>query len=94
MSSRATAKIERVLLKKGFVRSDTHHKYLELAVNGKRRGIRTFLSHGIDEYGDGLLSAVAKELHLTKAELLRLIDCLMSGEEYIQTLVEAGHMGL
>ena len=54
--------------------------------------IRTFLSHGIADYGDDLLAKVARQLKLTKAELLDLIDCRMSGEDYVALLRERGEL--
>lgn len=90
MTSRGTRDIERALLRKGFVRQDTHHRYLRLYTGGEPQDVFTRLSHGIPEYGDALLGQVARQLFLIKRELLDLIDCRMSGEQYAALLRERG----
>lgn len=49
-----------------------------LVVEGRRLGIRTYVSHSIREYGDNLLAGVARELKLRRAELAAFIQCPMS----------------
>jgi len=48
------------------------------------------MSHGAKEYGDTLLSLMARELHLTRKELDALIQCPMSGEAYADLLIARG----
>ena len=60
MTSRPTRGIGRALLSKGFERSNSHHRFLDLVVDGVPTEIGTRLSHGIDEYGDDLLAKVAR----------------------------------
>ena len=45
-----------------------------------------FISHGANDYGDKLLSALADQLKLSKKELLRFIDGKMTQEEYEKIL--------
>ena len=44
------------------------------ACAGKVSGIRTYLSHGDKDYGDALLARVAQQLHISKRELLELVE--------------------
>jgi hypothetical protein len=90
MTSRSTRDIERALLRKGFIREDTHHRFLILLGPSGDEAARTRLSHGIREYGDDLLAKVADQLRLSKRELLDPIDCRMSGEQYVALLSERG----
>ena len=90
MTSRSTHDIERALLRKGFIREDTHHRFLIFLGPSGDEATRTRLSHGIPEYGDDLLAKVAGQLRLGKRELLELIDCRMSGEQYAALLQERG----
>jgi len=84
-----TSKIAASLLKKGFVQKETHHSYYLLFVNGKKTSIRTRLSHGSSEYGPNLLSQVKKQLGLkTMEELDDFINCPMSGEAYVELLLD------
>lgn len=92
MVSRSSRDIESALLRKGFRFADSHHKFLRLFRGTEPQPVQTFLSHGSKEYGDQLLAQVARQLHLTKAELLRLIDCEMSGEDYMTLMLERGHV--
>jgi len=91
MASRKGSEIERALLAKGFRYDNAHHRYLTLHVEGSATAIRTYVSHGTRDYGDDLLAKVRKQLHLPrKADLLDLIDCPMSGADYITVLRNQG----
>ena len=78
-------KIEDALLKKGFVREDSHHRYFYHVFEGKRTGAYTYTSHGTSykTYGDPLLKRMKQELRLdTLKETIDLLKCPMSGEDY------------
>lgn len=91
MASRKGSKIESALLNKGFRYDNTHHRYLILHVDDKRTAIRTRISHSSPDYGDPLLSEVRKQLHLaSKDDLLRLVDCPMSANDYLVILQDQG----
>lgn len=91
MAVRSGDRIERALLAKGFRREMTHHRYRVLHVAGKPTSVRTFVSHGRKEYGDDLLGRVRQQLGLErKQDLLRLLDCPMEYEEYVEGLRERG----
>ena len=80
------------LLRKGFERVETHHTMLWFTVEGRRTSIHTWISHGKRKLDYRLLRLVAKELHLSKGELLRFVQCEMSYEDYLHRLIEAGHV--
>ena len=80
------------LLKKGFERAETHHTMLWLMVQGRRTSIHTWLSHGQRKLDDRLLRLVAGELHLSRAELLKFVECEMSREDYHRRMVDRGHL--
>lgn len=50
------------------------------------KGVHTQISHGKNEYSDHLLSKVAKQLKVNKQELIDLIKCPISKEEYLNIL--------
>lgn len=88
-------KIEKSLKKKGFVPDSTreHHRYYHHQVNGKPSGAYAYVSHGTGYkvYGDGLLLKMYKTLKLDdKQQLVRLVGCPMTGEEYVEILKNKG----
>jgi len=86
--------ISSALKKKGFVENPSRdHIRYTLFNNGKKTGVYTFISHGLSEYGDSLISLVKKQLHLqSKVELQDFINCPMTKEEYLNLLIERGHV--
>jgi predicted RNA binding protein YcfA (HicA-like mRNA interferase family) len=82
--------IEKALLKKGFQkeRGRSRHKKFTLYIRGRRTSIYTFISHGINEYGDDLLNKMRNQLHLTKRQLIDLIECPLKHEGLIEILEE------
>ncbi len=90
MSSRKTKQIKSALERKGFVQSNSDHKVFRLHVKGKITGIRTQLSHGSNEYNDNLLALVARQLRLRRRQLDDLIDCPLSGDDYVTHLIKSG----
>ncbi|MEK7406395.1 MAG: hypothetical protein AAB225_14940 [Acidobacteriota bacterium] len=82
------------LLNTGFVKIEAaHHTMFWLVAGGRRRAIRTRLSHGQRKVDDWLLSEMAKQVRLSKQELLSLIDCEMTGEEYLRLMIDRGYFG-
>ena len=86
------AAIVAALLAKGFILENRDHKYLFFHVRGKKTGVFTFISHGERDADDWLLARIARQLRLTKKELLALIECSLSQDEYLRLLVERGHV--
>jgi len=80
------------LLAKGFEQDKTHHAMFWLVAGGKKRAIRTRLSHGVREYGDALLGLVARQMRLRRPELDDFIRCPMDGAGYFQLLIERGEI--
>jgi hypothetical protein len=95
MTTVRTRDIRKALTGKGFqVIGCTHHEMLWFFAHGKKTSIRTRLSHGSNEYDDGLLGLMAKQLKLRRADLDRLIECPLTEEEYVNGLIQNGHVRL
>lgn len=82
-------KAYRSLRKKGFIDSKVHsgdHKYLVYYLDGEMI-VHTKISHGgkkdLDAY---LITQMAKQCKLTKSQFADLINCPMSGEQYLAIL--------
>jgi predicted RNA binding protein YcfA (HicA-like mRNA interferase family) len=83
LTAKHSKPIERSLKAFGFVEELSHHRQFRyFTVDGTPTKAKTFISHGSKDYGDKLLSSMARQLYLTKKELLRLIDGEMTREEY------------
>lgn len=84
-----TRKISSSLQSKGFEKIESDHTFYWFFLEGLRTHIKTKISHGKNEYGDYLLSAMRKQLKLNSPlELKDLINCPMSQERYIELLRE------
>lgn len=85
--------IAAALERKGFVAEQGHRTVCQPVVDGKRRSIHTYLSHGIDEYGPALLARMRKQLGFPdSASLSRFIDCDLGYDDYVRLLREAGEI--
>lgn len=83
MTVRKTDKISRSLESKGFKEMPKKdHKTYYLCVDDKTTRIHTKFSHGMKEISDTLISKMAGQLYLTKAEFLSFVDCNLDGESY------------
>lgn len=82
--------ISSALKKKGFVENPSRdHIRYTLYNNGKKTGVFTFISHGLKEYGDNLISSVKKQMRLqSKSEFQDFVNCPMTKEDYIKLLIE------
>lgn len=90
MKPRKARDIEAALLQKGFMKKSSHHYLFYLHIDGKITGIHTFMSHGIREYGDPLLTKMKTQLHLSAKELESFIQCPLTFEEYVSLLGKRG----
>jgi len=90
MTSRKTRDIEASLLKKGFKRQITHHKYYWFYVNDQKTPVWTKVSHATREIPDHLLSTMARQLKLNGSEFNVLIDCLLIEKGYLAILRNKG----
>jgi len=88
MATRKAREIKEGLIKKGFIAYQRDHTYLFFSVEGRKSGVHTKISHGNKEYGDNILSLVARQLHITTKQLDDLLDCPMSYEDYLSMLQE------
>ena len=41
---------------------------------------------------DRLLRLMARELHLSRVDLLRFVECEMSYEDYLRRMIDEGHL--
>ena len=90
MNVRKTRDIRQALLSKGFSLREggSHEKYFLQDHNGKVTAIFTLLSRGSKprEYDDRLLGRMARQLKLSKDQLLDLIDCPLQHAAYLDLL--------
>lgn len=82
--------IASALLNKGFKSSESHHTQYRFYYGGRKTIVKTYLSHGLREYDDSLLSQMKRQLGLTKQQLMDLINCPLSEDEYIAILLANG----
>lgn len=80
--------IDRALQAKGFRKKKRDHHRYYLYVDGRKTRVHTKLSHGTREYGPSLLSAMSRQLHVTRSELDELIRCPLGYDDYVALLVE------
>ncbi len=52
--------------------------------------IWTMVSHNGQEIGDNLLKAMSQQLKLSTKEFCKMLDCNISGPEYLQMLRDRG----
>ncbi len=95
MKTRKSKDIKNVLQQKGFLLhpEKQHHQFFYLYVDGKKQHIHTYISHGIREYGNSLMSQMKKQLKfrdVNKAE--DFFDCPLSYEDYIKMLQDEGEL--
>jgi len=74
------------LVKKGFQKKENDHTFLQLYVDGLKTPIYTKVSHGEKEIGDKLLSAMARQVQLTRRQFVELIECPLTGTAYVEML--------
>jgi hypothetical protein len=92
VSSYPVRSIRRALLAKGFQEEQSHHSFFRLVVHGQTTAVLTKLGHGAREYGDSLLSRMARQMHLSRRELDAFLRCPMSATDYTRLLVRRGEL--
>ncbi|MDD5615880.1 MAG: hypothetical protein PHH85_06725 [Candidatus Methanoperedens sp.] len=90
MSTYKTKDMGSALSKKGFKSNQSHHTFYVFYFNGKKTNIKTFISHRKKEYGDALISAMKKQLHLSREEFDDLISCPLKEEMLIKLYLKKG----
>lgn len=94
MAQRKRSEIKKALSNKGFIKKtkSSDHEYYILTFEGKKTPIFTKISRGskYKDYSQSLLSLMSKQLKLSNSQLLALIDCTMTHENYLAVLNEKG----
>ena len=83
------------LLKKGFIRKESHHHYFFHIHNGLETGIKTKVSHTpkMKDISNDLISQIRKQLKLdTNSQVKDLANCPMSEKDYIDILQRNGKL--
>jgi hypothetical protein len=87
-----TRDIKTALLKKGFVKYNSHHEMYGLAVDGRKSGIRTRISHGERKADRWLQRQMATQLKLSASEFAGFVECGLTRETYISLMSKRGHI--
>ncbi len=85
--------LERALSGKGFTLDDKRdHRYYWLFVGGKYTGIYTKVStgKGYRTIDDSLVSKIARQLKISRQDLLDLVECSLTAAGYLDKLRESG----
>ncbi len=91
MKPRKSKELASMLAQKGFRQRESHHHLFVLHVDGKATGIRTFVSHGVKEYGDMLLAKMKQQMHFQSTKQMDdFFDCSMQEADYIRLLSDTG----
>ncbi len=89
---RSKQSVERALRLKGFEARETHHRYfIYVTTQGERTSITTKTSHGgRRDLSDPLLSQMARQCKLNRAQFLELVDCPLDRDAYEAILRSQG----
>lgn len=77
---------------KGFVNEKSDHVFYHLYIDGKKTSIRTQLSHNKQDVDDYLIRFMKRQTKLTKNQFIDLIKCPLSKKDYINLLIQNGHV--
>lgn len=94
MASLNKDSVIRNLTKKGFVRHEGDHTYLNyVTLDGKKTGIRTKISHGSHkDIASGLVSAMAAQCRLTTRDFIEFAKCHIDQNQYEAKLTAGGYL--
>ncbi len=94
MKIRKSKEISKILLKKGFKLDNTHHQYYYFYdADDKRTPVYTYISHGIDEYGNDLMTKLKKQLKFQQTKDCEdFLDCPLTKEDYLKLLKNNGEL--
>ena len=93
MANRDRSKIRKNLKKKGFAKTEGgNHEVYTFEYKGRRTDAVTIISRGsgYKTYGSKLIGDMARQLFLTKDQLLKLIDCPLEQPDYERILISKG----
>ena len=65
---------------------------LWFVVQGRCTSIHTWVSHWQRKLDDRPLRLMAGELHLSRAKLLKFVECQISYEDYLRRMIDGGHL--
>ena len=84
-------KLEKSLVKKGFVKDKTHHKLFRHQYRGKFTSIMTKISHSAKSYSNDLVGVVKRQMKFNSPQELRdFVSCTLSLDEYNDILIAKG----
>lgn len=86
-----TTKTLQNLKSKGFLVSNSHHKFLEFWHNGKLI-LHTKISHGSADLDDYLIRKMSQQCKLSRKDFVDLAKCPLSMEQYIEKLKLGGNL--
>ncbi len=85
--------VELALPKKGFERDNSHHIYFKHRYQGKYTGAYTYVSHGMKSIGNSIIKQMKNQLRLDNShQVVDLVNCPISGDDYIQILRSKGQL--
>ena len=87
--------VETSLERKGFQRKEGDHSFfIYYAEDGKKTPIRTKTSHGTKskDLSDRLVSLMANQCKISKADFELLIQCPLTRSQYEKKLKESGNL--
>ncbi len=89
---RSRAAVEKALTNKGFVCREGDHRFYFFEHEGLITAIFTKISHGskYKTLDDSLLSMMARQVRLGNRQFLDLVDCSMTGPDYLEHLRSLG----
>lgn len=91
MSEIRAALLVNALLAKGFREVEGRdHRYFFLYVDSRKTAVFTHISHGQRTLDDWMLGQVARQVHLSKREMLRYIECTLTADAYLQLTIGRG----
>ncbi len=73
----------------GFERRMGRHQIYVLTIGGQQV-VRTLISHGAREIGDGLMAAMARQMGITLSQLKRIVAGKLDRDAYYRLLEEQG----
>jgi len=84
--------VRRGLTSKGFDEVNRGDIFYHFIVNGKKSGMRAMMSHGETYCGTKYLTTMARQLGLKRDELVQLVECPLSRDQYEKLLRERGKL--
>ena len=84
--------VERALTTKGFKPTERDHHFYFLWHNGKKTSIHTKISHGDREIHDNNCACMSRQIHLSRSDFDRFVDCALTEAQYIEKLVNENRL--